>query len=593
MSVSTPSVTVWNRLEPRPRSRDYKASLAAEVRDPLWLLARQWQIGEFQGEDAGSPAFVQYSVTSSDMTGWVPASTPNAPPTPLDRGVPLERQALAEPFAPSLMIRVEIGQTFEQLLQAGLHDEPAFTRIAAQFRAASGFLLADLPDPDFNPLDTGTKRFLLVCVGRALDGSALLALAATVASGGALPPEVSGSSSEISAIKTALSDLTAWVTATYGSVAVGDPAAWRPELIEYGVNVAVATPEGGSASLAATPDEFGEFQWSSFDVSTIGASPATTPGTLTATIIPTHVRFAGMPAARFWDFEENDVSFADIQPDKKDIVKALVADFMLVHGVDWFALGLEQPTGTLARVDYLVVTDVFGGRTLVERADKDIQTQGPSRWTMFSNVQGSGLSNFFVVPPSAGPSLVVGPSIEEVRFARDEMANMAFGVERATMSPLGEPRPGAERDAAVDARSPFETAPPADTTAPLHYVIESKVPVQYIPLIGVPLAPDDPSNPAIILEKAAIARPKPGSPGTYELVLAAGQILNPASIIGDNPYQIVEEQVPRTGVTVRRSIYRARWRDGSTHLWIARRKQTGAGETQSGLRFDAALPVDS
>ena len=30
--------------------------LQARLYDPLWLLARQWQIGEFQGEDNGSPA---------------------------------------------------------------------------------------------------------------------------------------------------------------------------------------------------------------------------------------------------------------------------------------------------------------------------------------------------------------------------------------------------------------------------------------------------------------------------------------------------------------------------------------------------------
>ena len=30
-------------------------SLQAQIRDPLWLLARQWQVGEFAGDDAGSP----------------------------------------------------------------------------------------------------------------------------------------------------------------------------------------------------------------------------------------------------------------------------------------------------------------------------------------------------------------------------------------------------------------------------------------------------------------------------------------------------------------------------------------------------------
>ena len=54
-----PSVTIWNRLEGRPRSPDFARSLRAEVRDPLWLLTRQWQSGEFHGDDAGSPVLAK------------------------------------------------------------------------------------------------------------------------------------------------------------------------------------------------------------------------------------------------------------------------------------------------------------------------------------------------------------------------------------------------------------------------------------------------------------------------------------------------------------------------------------------------------
>ena len=50
-----PRVVAFNRLEARPRTTDFTRSLRAEVRDPLWMLTRQWQFGEFQGEDAASP----------------------------------------------------------------------------------------------------------------------------------------------------------------------------------------------------------------------------------------------------------------------------------------------------------------------------------------------------------------------------------------------------------------------------------------------------------------------------------------------------------------------------------------------------------
>ena len=44
-----PSVTIWNRLEGRPRTAAFDRALRAEVRDALWFLSRQWQLGEFHG----------------------------------------------------------------------------------------------------------------------------------------------------------------------------------------------------------------------------------------------------------------------------------------------------------------------------------------------------------------------------------------------------------------------------------------------------------------------------------------------------------------------------------------------------------------
>ena len=72
------SITFWNRLEPRPRSTDLANALAARVRDPAWFLARQWQLGEFQGEDAGSPAYLRIHATTSPMVAWSPAGAPDA-----------------------------------------------------------------------------------------------------------------------------------------------------------------------------------------------------------------------------------------------------------------------------------------------------------------------------------------------------------------------------------------------------------------------------------------------------------------------------------------------------------------------------------
>jgi hypothetical protein len=277
----------------------------------------------------------------------------------------------------------------------------------------------------------------------------------------------------------------------------------------------------------------------------------------------------------------------------RDLAKLLALDFMLVHGEDWFVLPYTVPVGSITRVASLVVNDVFGGQTLVERADKGAAAQpGPTRFSLFSSVKVDAngvpgdVSRVFVSPPTAGSAMQIGRPREDVRFARDEMANMAWGIERAVESLIGDPRPGRERDAAVDQTAQVEQPPSNDTTSPLRYLIESKVPVNYIPLIGIPAAQN---SPAIILQKGAVVRPK--KTFDYETVSAAGRILNPAGRSSSVPYQIFEEEVPRTGLTVQRAVFRTRWIDGSTHVWIARRRRAGSGEAQSGLVFDQAENV--
>lgn len=66
-----PSITTWTRLEPHCRREDMRDSLQARVRDPLWLLARQWQFGEYRGADTGSPVIARYRGEASQLNRYV------------------------------------------------------------------------------------------------------------------------------------------------------------------------------------------------------------------------------------------------------------------------------------------------------------------------------------------------------------------------------------------------------------------------------------------------------------------------------------------------------------------------------------------
>src|SRR5688500_12288190 len=51
---------LYRRLEAAQPLEDLDRGFLAEVSDPLWLLGRQWELGEHQGEDASSPVKVLF-----------------------------------------------------------------------------------------------------------------------------------------------------------------------------------------------------------------------------------------------------------------------------------------------------------------------------------------------------------------------------------------------------------------------------------------------------------------------------------------------------------------------------------------------------
>src|SRR5713101_4252252 len=91
------SITIWNRIEPRCRDGSLQLGLEARVHDPLWLLTRQWQIGEFEGQDAGSPVIANVQSTNAS----VDRCATDGPPQIYDNRIPLEVLIEQEPVRPS------------------------------------------------------------------------------------------------------------------------------------------------------------------------------------------------------------------------------------------------------------------------------------------------------------------------------------------------------------------------------------------------------------------------------------------------------------------------------------------------------------
>ena len=115
------SITFWTRFEPFSRLDDIDVGLQAQTHDPLWLLARQWQTGEFQGEDAGTPVLAKFRAQRSPLARFRPG--PAGKPEPYRRDVPLETVVAREPvqrFADprrDLRIAADAGLYFLRLLE--------------------------------------------------------------------------------------------------------------------------------------------------------------------------------------------------------------------------------------------------------------------------------------------------------------------------------------------------------------------------------------------------------------------------------------------------------------------------------------------
>jgi hypothetical protein len=307
-------------------------------------------------------------------------------------------------------------------------------------------------------------------------------------------------------------------------------------------------------------------------------------------MLPSPVRYPGMPADRYWEFEDARVNLGALDAGPADLARLLLVEFGLVYGPDWWLVPLELPVGSLFTVTDLRVRDTFGVETAI----------GPSRnrdgraWEMFELGQtGRGaarLADLFFLPPTLARRLE-GDPVEEVTLLRDEMANLAWGVERRVPGTSGE---AVERSLESARLAVHQEMPTLSDDVRLIYRLMSPVPVNWIPFEPVATAP--PSDPSydLAFERRVLQRTIPGTgggPPTLERVHPLGLLLrsDPSQPVrNEPPLRIVEEEIPRDGAVVTRSFQYARWLGGRSFLWLGRAKRTGRGEGASGLRYDAA-----
>ncbi len=545
------------RHETPSRGRGIEEGLAARLHDPLWLLGRQWQFGEFRHENAGSPAWVEVVSEVHLVDQWRPAAAENWQPYDV-RAAPLERLVEEHGGGPSPRLRLEGGLRLKRLLAEASRggDLAAFTArcpfpAAPLLDATDTLIRQALPD---GAALTETMRRLTV------DGTRDAELAALNQAGG-----VASSAPELGSIAAA------WLAWWRGQVPREIPDeedCWDEHRLEHRFTVRASSLP--SVELRAAEYVGGRLDWSAVDAVAVETDEGEGQAIeIPQRGIPAPARFGGMPAARFWEMEDARFDPGSVDAAPIDLGRLMLVAYATVYGNDWFVVPIRTPVASLSRIVRFVIHDVFGETTSLTAvaADED-------GWSLFSLSvadrellpdQERPTSPWFFLAPSLPASLESSPT-DRALLVRDEMANVAWAVEAVVADDQGRPRDRFEQWAAR------HQPPPVEPDQPM-YRVASEVPHHWFPLL--PERFDDEES--IRLRLVPLTRLVDGEPVGLEPL---------GSLLPSGDAWLFEEEVPRSGVQLTRTWQHARWHDGSRHVWQARHTSTGRGEGSSGLRFD-------
>ena len=526
------------------------------------MLARQWQLGEFRGEDAASPIHARIRFRSHVMKTFVNGATTGAAVEPLRADRPLECRVEAEAVRQgpaAIQLSVEAGLQFIRRLEAA-----GLTALKPALRAA--FPLSIDAATEMN-LPARDQQRLALFARRALDGRSLYAGADAAVAAIDLP----------AGQRAALRDVyAAWRTeyeSTFCEPGAGGDT-WTDERFEYSFSAAASTNDG-EVVLAASEYNGGHLDWYAFDVDgeqTHGLEAGSTAAT-TIDLLPTPVTYRGMPASRWWEFEEGTVYFGDLAAGPADLARLIMTEFAACYSDDWYILPLRLPVGALARISRLEIRDTFGGTHVVDStALQDQRAYGDDRaWRFFELTGDPSVAKdrnpWLLVAPSLVTSLN-GSDVERVSMVRDEVANMAWGIEESIETPTGHP---------FRRKQQWTTSQPettAETTEAWRYRLMTAVPPYWVPFV-----PERTADGASM--RLRRARHQAWSLLPRALVGAQGRLLAP-----QRPLTLFEEEIPQGGLQLTRAWQAARGADGALHVWMARRKRPGRGERGAGMKAD-------
>lgn len=371
---------IYRRLEPTQPLGDMALGIAAQVADPAWLLGRQWQLGEHQGEDASSPVDFRAEVSHTPIV--YDGRRPDLDPTV----VPAEALVEADP---------DDWWTVGRRIRLGRAAAPLLAALDPPMRPAQrqAFTFGQLPEP-------------YAALAGELDG--LAAFRSGLLAGQALWAEVPSPM----------------------------PDRWQPRGLVY-----QAAFTAGGAGLVLERHGGGDLDWYSVDGTGDLSPPPETRHT--RSIIPGRLRYPGAPHPRWWQIEDHAVDIGGFGPDRSHVPTALFLDVSLAHSDDWFTVAVPTPreydapsVGVVLTLHDAKVRDSFDEwwPLTVPPGRGDAMAPGMRPWSLY-RTRGLDRSSLVIWPVVATP--ITSEPLDEIVLGVDEDANLLWAVElRADGIPL-------------------------------------------------------------------------------------------------------------------------------------------------------------
>jgi len=426
---------MWNRLEGRPRTHHFDKALKAEIRDPLWMLTKQWQMGEFKSDDAGSPVFAKMNITSSNLeTFKAGTETPGA----YEPNVPLETMAekkkipfIRENKEISIDIRLQAGKYWMKLLRAN-----GLTVNEQYIKKYTFSLPPKTRETSYIYAHRDVWQQYAAISGRCIDGYKLIEFLLT--SGLKSSNGITATNTEKDLLDGLGEKFVLWFNKQYYQPVETEENVWIPEKLEYRFECS-SDADGQNKTLKAEEYYQGQLDWYSLDISQALDSRNIQPEN-TDSFIPSHVKFDGMPDTRWWKFEDAKTNLGDIKPSTTDLSKLLLMEFGLVFANDWFIVPYTLPIGSIANIEGLTVTNNFGETTWI----KPSETAGSDDtiWSMYKLSSAKQNNTLFLAPSAM--KVHEGSPLEEIVLIRDEMSNMVWGIETIVPMSTGQGTKGSE-----------------------------------------------------------------------------------------------------------------------------------------------------